>query len=669
MSYKAFMLETQEKTEYFEFKKIYNLPLRLPLKGEFELTYRCNNNCLHCWLKIPLSAAEEKKELSFEEIKKIADEARKMGCRSWSITGGEPMLRPDFMEIFDYLTSNSTSYSLNTNGTLITPGIARLLRRKGTKMVALYGATAAVHDHITRNPGSFEATMKGFTYLKEASAGFTVQLIPMRDNYHQFKDMLRLAQSLSKQYRIGAAWLRLSACGDAEKNREIINQRLAPECVVEVDKPDLSYEEWADKEQSYNCENSSQEDYLFASCIARRHEFYIDPYGKMSFCSFIKEPTFRYDLRNGSFKEGWEDFIPSLAKKVKANQEYRDNCGSCDLSRSCRWCPVYSYLEHRRFTARVDYLCQVAKENRKFKKNWQKNHRRYFRIAKTTIQVESDLPITDFTFHPKFRKFEVGSRGEDTVSIRHRFLFPDLESKDLGTEVYRRIPWAVYKKDGAWIYVGIEPEPVVTNYRQIVIFNKDYTSTNVYHKNEERFLKGDNHSLSLTTTDQLFLVPLLADRNGCILHSCGVGMDGKGLLFAGNSGAGKSTIARLLKGKAEILCDDRIIVKKETRGFNIYGTWSHGEVEDISNSSFPLKGIFFLEKSEKNYLLPLKDKKEVMVRLLARLVKSFVTAQWWAKTIPIIIKISDEVPCYSLCFDKSGQVAGLLEEFCLGQKK
>ncbi len=57
-------------------------------------------------------------------------------------------------------------------------------------MVALYGATAEIHDHITRTPGSFAATMQGFAYLREAKAGFIVQLIPMRANYHEFDAMI-----------------------------------------------------------------------------------------------------------------------------------------------------------------------------------------------------------------------------------------------------------------------------------------------------------------------------------------------------------------------------------------------------------------------------------------------------------------------------------------------
>ncbi|MGA9097554.1 MAG: radical SAM protein, partial [Methanotrichaceae archaeon] len=165
--------------EYLRLEKSIKTP-RLPLEGSLDLTYRCNNNCRHCWLRIPNGAAEQQMEISTDEIKSIVDQARRMGCRNWRISGGEPMLRSDFAEIFDYITSRTASYSINTNGTMITPEIAELLRRKGNKMVALYGATAEVHDHVTRNPGSFDATMRGFQLLKDAGAGFTVQLIPMK---------------------------------------------------------------------------------------------------------------------------------------------------------------------------------------------------------------------------------------------------------------------------------------------------------------------------------------------------------------------------------------------------------------------------------------------------------------------------------------------------------
>jgi len=647
------------QTGYVQLKKLGELP-RIPLEGHIDFTYRCNNNCLHCWLRIPPQSKEI--ELSFEEIRKIADDARKMGCQRWSISGGEPMLRPDFPEIFDYLTRNSSSYSINTNGALITPRIASLMKRKGSKMIALYGATAEVHDHITRNSGSFEAAMRGFTYLKEAGAGFTVQLIPMRDNYHEFDSMIKLANSLSKHYRIGAPWFYLSAHGDKRKNKEIISQRFSPKDVIELDKPDLSYEEWMSEEGKNNSCDIRNNGYFFNSCIAGRRDFHIDPYGKMSFCSFIKDPSFRYDLRKGNFKEAWDEFIPSLARKVRINEEYKNNCGSCKLRQDCRWCPVYGYLEHGRFSAKVGYLCDIAKENRKFKIDWLKNHQRYYKIADITIQVESDLPINDKTFHPKFRPFEADGPGDDTIAIRHHFSLPDLRKKNLGKEVYRKPPWAIYKKGDSWVYLGISPAQGDKRLHRAVVFNSGHSRARIYNDREETFIKGNLHSLTMFPTDQILLARILADRGGLFLHSCGVNFKGKGLVFAGHSEAGKSTMANMLKGKAEILCDDRIIIRNRPDGFKIYGTWSHGDVADVSPDSAPLKAIMFLEKSDKNKAALIKNKKEINKRILACLIRPFVTADWWDKTLALIDKISCEVPCYTLKFDKSGGIIDILEK-------
>ncbi|MGA8181463.1 MAG: hypothetical protein WB792_15475, partial [Desulfobacterales bacterium] len=69
--------------------------------------------------------------------------------------------------------------------------------------------------------------------------------------------------------------------------------------------------------------------------------------------------------------------------------------------------------------------------------------------------MESDLPITDSTFHSKFKLFEVEGPGEDTICIRHHFSIPEIDDWDLGKEIYRKPPWAIYKNGDSWIYLGI----------------------------------------------------------------------------------------------------------------------------------------------------------------------------------------------------------------------
>lgn len=349
------MITAQGYVELRRREKIF----KVPLEGRIDLTYRCNNHCRHCWISIPAQAKEAKEEISFKEIKSIAESAKRMGCQVWYISGGEPMLRPDFSEIFDYLSNNFLGYVINTNGTLISPKIAKLMKGRGLNVVALCGATSRVHDRITRHPGSFAATLRGFRYLKEAGANFIVQLIPMKDNYHQLKAMLKLARSLSKCWRIGANWLYLSYDRNQERNQEIMRQRLSPKEIIGLNRFGLFLRDKRSQELKYL--GQKEEKYLFNHCINARREFHIDAYGKMSFCGFINEPGLRYDLRKGNFKEAWDKFIPSLAKKIKVNTEYKENCGACNLRPRCWVCPAYSYLEHSRFSAKIDYLCLVTK--------------------------------------------------------------------------------------------------------------------------------------------------------------------------------------------------------------------------------------------------------------------------------------------------------------------
>ena len=636
---------------------------RLPLDGKIDLTYRCNNTCRHCWLWLPPDAPLGREELSLEEIRRIVDEARAMGCQAWGISGGEPMLRPDFAEIFDYITRKAVHYSLNTNGILITPEIARLLTRKGNKMVALYGATAEVHDRVTRAPGSFEATMRGFAYLKEAGAGFTVQIVPMAESYHQYDEMVELARSLSPLYRVGSPWLFLSAGRSDARNREIARQRLDPATVIALDAPNPAAE-LLDASAGCSAECGAVapgDDRLFASCIAARRDFHIDPYGQMAFCYFVKDPALRYDLRRGSFREAWDEFIPSLAETVRGGQEYAENCGQCDLRHDCRWCAVYGYLEHGRHAAKVDYLCQVAAATRRFKEDWKLEHVRYYQIAGVTIQLAASFPLAEDTFAAKFAKFRVDGPGADTVSVQLISSMPSMSDLRLGQEVYRRPPWAIYRQHDSWAYVGISPDDDGSDPRMVAIFEADHGRGSIYCGPD--FYNGRGlPSLTMFPSDQVLLARLLADRQACYMHSSGITVDGKGLLFVGHSEAGKSTMMKLLRGHGEILCDDRVIVRRWPEGFRIHGTWSHGELPDVSPASAPLRAILFLEKASTNELIPITDRRERLGEALSYIIKPLVTADWWEKTLDLAAKIADEVPAYRVRFDKSGGIVDLLKQ-------
>ena len=654
--------------------------------------------------------------------REVVDQARALGTREWAISGGEPMLRPDFAEIFEYVTAKATTYSLNTNGTLITPQIARLLRRKGSKMIAVYGASAQVYDEVTRNPGGFEALMEGFARLKEAGAGFTVQLIPMRGNWHEWEAMEDLARSLSKHWRVGAPWLYMSACAGEARNAEIAAQRLDPADAVALDEPDLSGDEpaaalepaatlappVADAHGGAAAEAGAEagDDRLFARCIAGRRDFHVDPYGGMTWCCFVKDAELRYDLRAGAqvaerlaasaggakrdparagsgiapgaVSAAWEEFIPSLADRVHGGAEYLEGCAACELRGDCRWCDVYGYLEHGRHGAKVEYLCEVARENRACKARHAREHRRYYAVGGMTVRVDADLPIDAHTFADKFAQFETeapapraadsppesGAPNGDLLMIRHHFELPDLAGKDLGELVYRKPPWAIYRKGSSWIYLGISPTAGDESIHRVAVFNDDHTRLRVYNDETrtQSWKDGGIASVTMFPTDQIMLSRVLADRGGCYLHSGGVVLNGKGYLFVGHSEAGKSTTMKLLEGVGEVLCDDRNIVRREPGGgFRVYGTWSHGEVPIVSSANAPLAGILFLRQSKENRIDPLTDRAAARRELMGTIIKPFVTADWWHKSLDTIEHIANEVPCYEMRFDKSGAIVPEIE--------
>lgn len=298
-------------------------------------------------------------------------------------------------------------------------------------------------------------------------------------------------------------------------------------------------------------------------------------------------------------------------------------------------------------------------------------HRRYFRIAGITVCLESDLDFAEATFKDELQAFAVDGPGEDNTLIRHHFEIPDLNGVDLGKEFYRKPPWAISAKDGLFCYKGILPEPEDKTLHRLAFFNADHSRGTIYSpvQSKELILKSGWQSLSLMPTDQIWLAPLLADRSAVLIHSAAAIVNGRGLIFVGHSDAGKSTTMELLIAArqqrglhTEILCDDRNAIRHWSEGWRVHGTWSHGDIADVSPAGAPLKGILFLEQARGNAVIPLTDRKLIWRRLLATLIRPMVTAKWWQQELDILEQIVSQVPCYEMQFDKSGTIVSQLEQ-------
>ena len=389
-----------------------------------------------------------------------------------------------------------------------------------------------------------------------------------------------------------------------------------------------------------------------------------------------------------SFAEAWEERLPRLAGTIGPSKAYRDECGACELRLECKWCPVFAYLEHRDHSGKIEHLCAIARETRRARAAWRRAHSRRFVIAGLTVEVESALPIADGTFGRRFEAFRAPADGAADVVLRHHFSLPELDVLDLGREIYRRPPWAIYRKGRSWIYLMISPDRSDPTVHRIMVFDEGHTRGRIFSPSDGPFRSGGLDSLAMLPSDQLILARVLPAFGGLYVHAAGVEMDGHGLVFAGPSEAGKSTMAKLIGDRGRVLCDDRIVVRRAPGGFRVHGTWNHGEIERVSPGPAPLRAILFLRQARANRLDRVKDAKAVLagflprlvrplqkdipsfqkakvyLRLgfLPRLVRPLVTTDWWERALALAGEIARDVPFYEVSFDRSGDIVEVLED-------
>lgn len=282
-----------------------------------------------------------------------------------------------------------------------------------------------------------------------------------------------------------------------------------------------------------------------------------------------------------------------------------------------------------------------------------------------TIEVKSDLPFNRQTFAPKFDSFETSGPLEENIVLHHHFHSGREPIKfDSSDNLYFHPPWAIYQVDEKWIYQWIKTKPPHKNYYRTVVTNKEHTRLDIYNDEtiKQKFLQGGLTSLTMFPTDQIVTGRFLAYRKGCIIHSLGIILDGNGYLFVGHSDAGKSTMARMMKQNgALILCDDRNIIRKKDDNYILSGTWSHGDVPDVSSQTAPLKAIFFLNQSDGNFLEPVQDEMAVFQSLLACLIRPLETRDWWDKSLDFLTMVSSEISCWNLKFNKTGKIFDLIK--------
>jgi hypothetical protein len=285
---------------------------------------------------------------------------------------------------------------------------------------------------------------------------------------------------------------------------------------------------------------------------------------------------------------------------------------------------------------------------------------KYYSSGGITVRVGADLPITALTFHRKFDKFLVTTPGADVISLHHHFTLPGFPLEAAGNPVYDEYPWKIYHSEDTWTYFYYTYPQGKLALDRAAVFDEDHRHGKIYSASDQSFRDGNIEMLTQFPTDQLLFARVLPDRSGFMVHSSALRINRQGFLFAGHSGAGKTTLVRLLREHGEVLCDERNIIRRFPHSWQLFGTWNHGDVADISPMPAPLRAVIFIEQASQDRLIPIENRQEIVRLLPFYIVKPLVTADWWEKTLDLVGQVAREVPVYRLQFTKSERVVDTL---------
>jgi radical SAM protein with 4Fe4S-binding SPASM domain len=367
---------------------------RLPLYGSFELTHRCSFRCQHCYLGDQHAIRQhQSEELDTDEVLSLLDQVIEAGTLFLTLTGGDPLIRKDFAEIYSHAVRGGLLVTVFCNGSLIDDAIISLWQKFPPRMVevTMYGATAATCDEITQTKGSFDLFQQGIKRLQQNKIHYQLKTILLTNNQHELEQMETIAEELDVHFRYDAI---VSPCMPYHDNHGRSNI-LSPPHVKRTGFPlqglfpdnstppqnkqhmtdamlaPLNLRLTADEIITINLANENrrrpfltaheqalppEHNRLFV-CGAGRTSYHVTPYGKLMPCVASIEPA--CNLRQHDFKQGWDGPLASLSQ-VEINEQ--SACYQCELRTRCDACPSVFSLETGDYQKPSPTLCSITKQ-------------------------------------------------------------------------------------------------------------------------------------------------------------------------------------------------------------------------------------------------------------------------------------------------------------------
>jgi radical SAM protein with 4Fe4S-binding SPASM domain len=338
---------------------------RVLISFDLEITARCNNNCRHCYINLPAGdRVAKQKELSLEEIREIADEAVSLGALWCLITGGEPLLREDFFDIYLSLKKKGLLVSVFTNATLVTAKHIELFKKYPPRdiEVSVYGVSKETYERVTRRPGSFDAFRRGLNLLLTRGLKVRLKAMTLRSDVHEQLEIARFCKERTRDYFRFDPFLHLRYDGDPTRNTEIKCERLSAEEIVALERSDPERFQALERDCDRpivpeSCHTTCN--HLF-HCGAGSGSFSLSYDGTFRLCPSLWHPDCVYDLKKGNLTDAWYNFVPRVRDMRSERSEFLKTCRVCPLINLCMWCPANAHLETGELDAMVKYFCEVA---------------------------------------------------------------------------------------------------------------------------------------------------------------------------------------------------------------------------------------------------------------------------------------------------------------------
>lgn len=344
--------------------KKYDQPEKL-YSFDIELTARCNLDCRHCYINQPAGdAASAATELSAAEIARIADEAIALGAIWCLITGGEPLLRKDFAEIYLMLKRKGLLLSVFTNAVLINEAHVQLFEKYPPRdiEITVYGATAETYERVTRRPGSFAAFQRGLRMLQEAGVRVRLKAMALRSNVHEMAQIAEFCRAHTKDFFRYDANLHLRFDRDPARNEEIRGERLPAAEVVRLEQENSERSEALPDfcEKYVRPEFEHMTSRRVFHCGVGNGSAVIGHDGRLRLCSTLYHPEYMFDLRQGSLLQGLQQLVPKAQSLTTERESFLTHCRTCRVINLCQWCAAESYLETGELDRHVPSFCRVA---------------------------------------------------------------------------------------------------------------------------------------------------------------------------------------------------------------------------------------------------------------------------------------------------------------------